>query len=33
MGNPFVHVELNTTDLGAAKTFYQALFDWKLRRR
>ena len=30
MGNPFVHVELNTTDLGAAKTFYQALFDWKL---
>lgn len=30
MGNPFVHVELATTDLGAAKTFYQALFDWTL---
>ena len=30
MANPFVHVELSTTDLGAAKTFYQALFDWKL---
>jgi predicted enzyme related to lactoylglutathione lyase len=30
MVNPFVHVELSTTDLGAAKTFYQALFDWKL---
>ena len=30
MGTPFVHVELTTTALGAAKTFYQALFDWKL---
>jgi len=30
MGNPFVHVELNTTDLGAAKTFYSQLFDWSL---
>jgi uncharacterized protein len=30
MANPFVHVELATTDLGAAKTFYQSLFDWKL---
>lgn len=30
MANPFVHVELSTTDLGAAKKFYQALFDWKL---
>lgn len=30
MANPFVHVELNTTDLGKAKTFYTKLFDWKL---
>lgn len=30
MGNPFVHVELNTTDLGKAKEFYRKLFEWKL---
>ena len=30
MANPFVHVELNTTDLGKAKEFYGALFDWKM---
>jgi len=30
MGNPFVHVELNTTDIKAAKNFYGKLFDWKL---
>lgn len=30
MGNPFVHVELNTTDLAKAKEFYGKLFDWKL---
>jgi uncharacterized protein len=30
MGNPFVHVELATTDLGKAKSFYQSLFDWQL---
>ena len=30
MGNPFVHVELNTTDVAKAKAFYGALFDWKL---
>lgn len=30
MPNPFVHVELSTTDLGKAKEFYQKLFDWKL---
>jgi len=30
MGNPFVHVELNTNDLSKAKTFYSKLFDWKL---
>lgn len=29
MANPFVHVELNTTDPAKAKTFYGALFDWK----
>ena len=30
MANPFVHVELNTTDVDKAKTFYGQLFDWKL---
>ena len=30
MANPFVHVELNTTDLEKAKKFYGQLFDWKL---
>ena len=30
MGNPFVHVELNSTDLAKSKTFYGSLFDWKL---
>jgi uncharacterized protein len=30
MANPFVHVELNTTDVGKAKAFYGKLFDWKL---
>ena len=30
MGNPFVHVELVTTDQGKAKSFYGSLFDWKL---
>jgi predicted enzyme related to lactoylglutathione lyase len=30
MPNPFVHVELNTTDVNKAKTFYGQLFDWKL---
>jgi len=30
MANPFVHVELNTTDLSKAKEFYGKLFDWKL---
>jgi predicted enzyme related to lactoylglutathione lyase len=31
MANPFVHVELNTTDPGKARAFYTALFDWKLQ--
>ena len=30
MGNPFVHVELNTTDVKKAKDFYSKLFSWKL---
>ena len=30
MGNPFVHVELNTDDVGKAKKFYLKLFDWKI---
>jgi hypothetical protein len=30
MSNAFVHMELNTTDVSKAKTFYGQLFDWKL---
>jgi len=30
MANPFVHVELNSTDLTKSKAFYQALFQWTL---
>jgi predicted enzyme related to lactoylglutathione lyase len=30
MPNPFVHVELNSTDVPKAKAFYGALFSWKL---
>ncbi len=30
MGNPFVHVELQTQDPAKAKAFYAGLFDWKL---
>ena len=30
MANPFVHVELNTTDVTKAKNFYGKLFGWKL---
>ena len=30
MANPFVHVELNTTDLSKAKSFYGKLFGWEL---
>lgn len=29
MANPFVHVELATTDVDKAKGFYGALFDWR----
>ena len=30
MGNPFVHVELNTPDQETAKTFYSKLFQWQM---
>ena len=30
MANPFVHIELNTSDPEKAKSFYGSLFDWKL---
>jgi predicted enzyme related to lactoylglutathione lyase len=30
MGNPFVHVELNTNDVAKARAFYGKLFDWNL---
>ena len=30
MANPFVHIELMSTDVGKAKAFYGKLFDWKL---
>ncbi len=30
MANPFVHVELITPDVAEARSFYTALFDWKL---
>jgi uncharacterized protein len=30
MANPFIHVELNTTDVEEAKAFYGKLFAWEL---
>jgi len=30
MANPFVHVELNTSDPEKAKAFYSKLFQWEL---
>jgi predicted enzyme related to lactoylglutathione lyase len=30
MSNAFVHVELNTTDVDKAKSFYGKLFSWTL---
>jgi len=30
VANPFVHIELNTNNLPAAKEFYSKLFDWEL---
>jgi uncharacterized protein len=32
VGNPFVHVELNTDQVDKAKAFYGELFDWKLQQ-
>jgi predicted enzyme related to lactoylglutathione lyase len=29
--NPFVHVELNTTDVAKSKEFYGQLFEWNLQ--
>lgn len=31
MPNPFVHVELATTSVPKAKSFYSKLFKWKLK--
>jgi uncharacterized protein len=31
MSNPFVHLELCTTDPAAAKTFYSGLFGWSFQ--
>ena len=31
MANPFVHVELNSTNLPQAKKFYAKLFDWDFK--
>jgi len=31
MANAFVHVELATTDLNKAKSFYTSLFNWQLQ--
>ncbi|MBI4688267.1 MAG: VOC family protein [Nitrospirae bacterium] len=30
MGNPFVHIELQTHDPDRTKKFYSGLFNWKL---
>src|SRR4029077_18673274 len=30
MPNPFVHVELNSSDVDKSKRFYGSLLDWKL---
>ena len=31
MPNPFVHIELNSTDPAKAKAFYDELFDWEMK--
>ncbi|MBK9033597.1 MAG: VOC family protein [Myxococcales bacterium] len=31
MGNPFVHLDLTTGDVAAAKAFYGAIFGWKFQ--
>jgi predicted enzyme related to lactoylglutathione lyase len=30
MANPFIHIELSSTDVDKAKAFYGKLFNWKL---
>jgi len=30
MANPFIHLELATSDLAGARDFYRGLFDWQL---
>jgi predicted enzyme related to lactoylglutathione lyase len=30
VANPFIHVELNTSDPVKAKAFYSKLFEWQL---
>ncbi|MBV9438631.1 MAG: VOC family protein [Candidatus Eremiobacteraeota bacterium] len=30
MANPFVHIELNSQDVGKARAFYAGLFGWEL---
>lgn len=29
MANPFAHIELMTSDVDAARSFYSEIFDWK----
>lgn len=31
MANPFVHIELNTTDPKNAKEFFRQLFNWEMK--
>jgi uncharacterized protein len=31
MANPFVHVELASTDIEKSKSFYRSLFAWQLK--
>jgi uncharacterized protein len=31
MANPFVHVELNSSDVAKARPFYAQLFGWELK--
>src|SRR5689334_21085656 len=31
MPNPFIHIELNSTDPAKAKDFYAQLFDWEMK--
>ena len=31
MANPFVHLELNTTDLKKAQAFYGGMFGWQFQ--